>query len=322
MDILIPDEWLRNFLKTEATPKKIMEYLSLAGPTVDKIEKVKGADVYHIEVTTNRVDAASVYGIAREAYAVLPRFGVKTALARANYNPNLGFTDKVDYLEAKVDKKLCPRFAAVLVRGVEAKESPTWLKERLNWVGIRTINNVVDISNYIMVELGQPVHMFDYDKIKGAKMILRESKRGEEITTLDDKKHTLGGGDIVIEDGEGRLIDLAGIMGGTLSEVDENTKNVLLFVQTYDPSRIRKTSMNLAVRTQAAALFEKGLDTENVSLAVGRGIELLEKHAGGKADKNILDIYPNPYKGKEVSTTIDFINKKIRSKLTKKKIDS
>ena len=268
MDILIPDEWLRNFLKTEATPKKIMEYLSLAGPTVDKIEKVKGADVYHIEVTTNRVDAASVYGIAREAYAVLPRFGVKTALARANYNPNLGFTDKVDYLEAKVDKKLCPRFAAVLVRGVEAKESPTWLKERLNWVGIRTINNVVDISNYIMVELGQPVHMFDYDKIKGAKMILRESKKGEEITTF--------------------------------SEVDENTKNVLLFVQTYDPSRIRKTSMNLAVRTQAAALFEKGLDTENVSLAVGRGIGLLEKHAGGKAGKNILDIYPNPYKGKEV----------------------
>lgn len=320
MDILVSDNWLRNFLKTDAKPKRLAELLSLCGPSVDRVEKKGKEYVYHIEVTTNRVDAASVYGIAREANAILPRFGVKASLARANYKPSLKFSEKVDYLDADIDHNLCPRFTAVLIKGVKIKASPSWIKERLIAVGVRPINNVVDISNYIMHELGQPVHTFDYDKIKGKRMVLRKSKKGEKITTLDGESLELPGEDIVIQDGEGRLIDLAGIMGAKNSEVDKNTKDVLLFVQTYNPTNIRKTSMALAKRTEAAALFEKGLDPESVTLGIGRGIELFEKLTGGKPRAKILDFYNSPYKTKVVETDLEFINKIIGIDLAKKEI--
>ena len=315
MDIKIPDTWLRDFLKTKATSSEVAKYLSLSGPSVEKIEK----SVYFIEVTTNRVDIASVVGVAREAAAILPQFGVKARLQPVKL-PLLKFSNKVGYLEAEVNHNLCPRFSAVLIKNVQIGQSPDWMKDRLAAVGVRPINNVVDISNYVMHELGQPVHTFDYDKIRGAKMILMESRKGERLTTLDGKTHTLSGGDIVIEDGEGRLIDLAGIMGGGNSAVDEGTKNVLLFVQTYNPVNIRQTSMSLAQRTEAATLFEKGLDPELVTDGIGRGIELFVKFTGGKAEKEILDIYPNPYKAKKVTTDIDFIASRLGTGVEKEKI--
>lgn len=315
MDIKIPDTWLRDFLKTKATSSEVAKYLSLSGPSVEKVEK----SVYFIEVTTNRVDIASVVGVAREAAAILPQFGVKARLQPVKL-PLLKFSNKVGYLEAEVNHNLCPRFSAVLIKNVQIGQSPDWMKDRLAAVGVRPINNVVDISNYVMHELGQPVHTFDYDKIRGAKMILMESRKGERLTTLDGKTHTLSGGDIVIEDGEGRLIDLAGIMGGGNSAVDEGTKNVLLFVQTYNPVNIRQTSMSLAQRTEAATLFEKGLDPELVTDGIGRGIELFVKLTGGKAEKEILDIYPNPYKAKKVTTDIDFIASRLGTGVEKEKI--
>src|SRR3990167_4490926 len=299
MDILIPDSWLRDFLKTQATTKQISEYLSLCGPSVEKAEN----GVYSIEVTTNRVDVASVYGIAREAAAILPQFNLKASFSSIK-TPSLKFKGQVSYLDAKVDFKLCPRFTAVLIKNVKIKDSPDWVKERLLAVGVRPINNVVNIPNYVMHELGQPVHTFDYNKIKGAKMILREGRSGEKLTTLDGKLHTLKGGDIVIEDGSGRLIDLAGIMGGENSAVDENSKNILLFVQTYNPVNIRATSMSLAQRSEAAVLFEKGLDPELVTLGMARGIELFVKLTGGRPQKDILDIYPDPYKPKSISLAL------------------
>lgn len=307
MDILVPEIWLRDFLKTKATPKEIQEYLSLCGPSVERVHGEGNDRVYEIEITTNRVDSAGIYGIAREANAILPRFGVQSSLVEPKSLKNFKLTKTVPYLKASVDHKLCPRFSAVLVKNVTIKASPAWLQERLKLVGVRPINNVVDISNYIMHELGQPVHTFDYDKIEGHKMVLRESRKGEKLTTLDDKTHTLHGGDIVIEDGKKRLIDLAGIMGGANSRVDEKTKNVLLFVQTYDPVKIRRTSMSLAARSEAAVLFEKTLDPEQVPFALQRGIELLEKLSGGKANQNILDLYPSQYKTKVLEITKEFI---------------
>ena len=315
MNIAIPDDWLRDFLKTQATQKQIVDCLTLCGPSVEKIEN----SVYSIEVTTNRVDAASILGIAREATAILPQFGLKASLHPIKL-PNLNFRSKTKYLKAVVDEQLCLRFTAVLIRGVKIKPSPDWMKQRLIDVGVRPLNNVVDISNYIMHELGQPVHTFDYDKIKGSKMVLRASRKGEMLTTLDGKTHSLRGGDIVIEDGSGRLIDLAGIMGGENSAVDEKTKKVLLFVQTYNPVNIRKTSMSLAHRTEAAELFEKGLDPELVTLAIARGIELFAELAQGKADKEILDVYPHPYRPKTVYTDLGFIESRIGVALSKGEI--
>lgn len=293
MQILISDSWLREFLETNASPKDIQKCLSLCGPSIERLHEKNGDYVYDIEVTTNRVDCMSVAGIAREAYAILPRFGYTAKLLKNPWDveTRLSTTDKVSYLNAKVDPALCSRFSAVLIRNVKIQPSPEWMQKKLELVGVRAINNVVDISNYLMYELGQPVHMFDYDKISKTKMILRESKPHEMVTTLDGSTHKLPGGDIVIEDGSGNLIDLCGIMGGQLSEIDEHTQNVLLFVQTYEPTHIRKTSMSTALRTDAAVLFEKSLPQESVLPTLYQGIQLLENLTGGISEKQILDIF-------------------------------
>jgi phenylalanyl-tRNA synthetase beta chain len=320
MDIIISNNWLKDYLKTTASPKAIAQNLSLSGPSVDKIEK-KGNDfLYHIEITTNRVDTASIYGVAREAAAILPRFNMQAKFLPLRTKSKQSFSRKVKYLDVKIDAKLCPRFAAVLIKDIKIKPSPGHIKKRLMAVGVRPINNIVDISNYIMHEIGQPVHTFDYDKIRGSKMILRASKKGEKLTTLDGKTHKLPGGDIVIEDGDGRLIDLAGIMGGQNSAVDSKTKNVLLFVQTYNPINIRKTYMSLAQRTEAAVLFEKGLDTELVSLGIKRGIDLFTELTGGKPENKILDVYPKPYKARKVTATLAFIEEGLGIELSKSEI--
>lgn len=319
MNILIPDSWLRDFLKTDASAGEIAKYLSLCGPSVEKVEKTNSDSIYSIEVTTNRVDVASVYGIAREAVAILPQFGIKSSLHPIKLS-HLRFVGSVKYLKTSVDHNLCQRFTAVLIKNTRIGDSPAWIKDRLVSVGVRPINNIVDISNYVMHELGQPVHTFDYDKIIKRTMTLRESKRGERLTTLDGKNRELAGKDIVIADGSARLIDLAGIMGGQNSAVDYKTKNVLLFVQTYSPAYIRKTSMALAHRTEAAELFEKGLDPQLVTLGISRGIELFEKLTGGRAEKEILDIYPNPIKPKMLKLNLDFINTKLGVSLSKKDI--
>src|SRR3989344_1146454 len=301
MDLLIPDNWLRDYLKTKATPEEIAKNLSLCGPSFERIKEGKTGPVHSVEVTTNRVDSASILGIAREASAILPRFGLDAKLEIPKIKSSQALKPKIDYLNATVDGNLCKRFTCILIKCVNIADSPKWLQEKLEDCEVRPINNVVDVSNYIMLELGHPTHTFDFDKIKTAKMILRESKEDETLTTLDGKKHKLPGGDIVIEDGSGELIDLCGIMGGETSAIDEKTKNVLFFVQHYDPKRIRQTSMKLAHRTQAAALFEKNLDAEGIEFATRRGIDLLEELTGGKPEKQILDIYPNPYKEKTIT---------------------
>jgi phenylalanyl-tRNA synthetase beta chain len=320
MDLLIPDGWLREFLKTKITVKEVAKYLSLCGPSVEKISKTENGSIYSIEVTTNRMDTASVYGIAREASAILPRFKKTAKLVNLEQKSSYKFVSKVKYLNCDIDSKLCPRFTAVLIKNVKLKESPTIIKDRLIQSGIRPINNVVDISNYIMCELGQPVHTFDYDKIERHLMVLRESQKGEKIVTLDDQTYTLSGGDIVIEDASERLIDLCGIMGGKLSAVDENTKNVLLFVQNYNPAYIRKTSMTLAKRSQASSLFEKGIDSEQVEVGIIRGIEMFIKLTGGTPEKEILDIYPNPYKAKTLKVSLEEITAKLGIEISKKDI--
>lgn len=324
MDLVIPDIHLRKYLDTKATPVEIAKYLSLCGPSIERTKKHEDGDsLYQVEVTTNRVDTASIYGIAREASTILPRFGITAKLKNLDTKKILSkhtLKNKVNYLDVTLDKKLCPRFTAVLIENVTVKDSPNEIKDLLEKVDLRPINNIVDISNYIMHLIGQPIHTFDYNKILGSKMLMRLSKKGEEITTLDGKSYKLEGNDIVIEDGEGRLIDLCGIMGGDNSKVDENTKNVLLFVQNYDKHSIRKTSMNLGIRSEAAVLFEKGLDSENVINGLALGIELIEKYSNGKARKDILDIYPNPYKEKTVKTDLTTINKIIGIEISKQDI--
>ena len=323
MNILIPDSWLKEHLKTKATAKQIGEYLSLCSQSVEKITKVSNDWLYDIEITTNRPDCLSIYGIARELAAVLPRFSIPTKLLplAISHQP-LAIKDGLP-LDVKITKpSLCPRFTALIFDNVVIKPSPKIVQERLEKSGIRAINNVVDISNYLMLALGQPMHTFDYDKIKGHKMILRESAGGEKITTLDGQIRPLSDGTIIIEDGEGRIIDLCGIMGGENSQVDKKTKKVLLFVQTYDPLKIRQTCQKLAFRTDAASRFEKGVDPEGVMIAMEKAIVMFEENCEAKIGSNLIDLYPNPPKPKKIKLDINLVNKIMGIEIPKNEIIS
>lgn len=325
MDILIQDSWLREYLETDATPKQIQECLSLCGPSVEKVEEIDGETVYHVEVTTNRVtDSASVRGIAREAAAILPRFGIKAEYknsAERSGGPSLQYKKQVPYLNVQIEKpELCPRFTAVLLRNVQIKPSNEKIVKRLERNGLRGINNVIDLTNYLTIELGQPMHVFDYDEIKNHKMILRESREGEEIQTLDEVKRKIPAGAIVIEDGGKRLIDLCGVMGGFLSHTKGTSKNILLFIQTYDPVRIRKACQATSFRTDAAGLFEKWVDPEGIPNALSRALEIIEEEIKPERIEDIIDIYPNPVSPKTVICPLEKLYAYADEKIDEKEI--
>lgn len=311
MNILIPDSWLREYLETKATPKQLKEYLSLCGPSVERIHEENDEFIYDVEITTNRPDAMSVVGVAREAATILPRFGIAAKLKNDPYAEKYQVS-RIKYqgkknLVIKTDPTLNPRWTSVVIDNVKVGPSPAWLQKRLEASGIRAINTIVDVTNYIMRAYGQPVHAFDYDQVLPKNgvptMILRASKKGERVITLDGKTYILPGDDIVIEDGSGRLIDLCGIMGAQNSSIKSTTKTIVLFMQTYEPTHIRKTSMSLAHRTEAAGLFEKGLDPQLVMPSIQRGIERIIHIAGGHVASKLYDIYPKPYKPYTVSVT-------------------
>lgn len=335
MNVLIPDSWLRDFIKTRAKADEIAKALSLCSVSVEKICQKGGDRVYEIEVPPNRYDCLSVLGIAREAAATLPRFGFRTTLSgtvpkdvvkSAFQGSDLGNLE----LEAKIeDHNLCSHFAAIILDNISVKPSPKQIQSRLGAVGIRSLNNVVDATNYIMIELGQPMHAFDFDKLAPAhpsgenllhpigvamrKMILRESRVGERLKTLDGVLRLIPAGSIVIEDGE-KVVDLCGIMGGENSAIDNDTKRVILFAQIYEPTLIRRTSMSLPLRTEAAQRFEKGLDPEMVLPALYQAVKMLTESAGAVASK-LIDINNQPFKPKRVELTMKKLNSYLGVKL-------
>ncbi|MCR4276590.1 MAG: phenylalanine--tRNA ligase subunit beta [Candidatus Roizmanbacteria bacterium] len=313
MNIKITYNWLLDYLDTDATPDQIREYLALCGPSVESVEKVGDDYVFDIEITSNRIDTASVIGVAQEAQAILPMFG-KQAKLKLNPLVNLKF-DQVkpgSGFDLKVDIKspdLVSRFTSLIFDQIEIDDSPKFIQDRLKLADVKVINNVVDISNYLMITLGQPIHMFDYDKIADHHMIVRESKKGEKLVTLDEKEIILPGGDIVIEDGSGKLIDLCGIMGGLNSAISSKTKRVLLFVQTYNKSKIRRTTMTTGQRTIAATFFEKGLDEERVVATTVSAAQLLEKYCHAKIVSQIQDIYPKKTPEKNLKFNVSLFEK-------------
>jgi len=319
MNIKITYNWLLDYLDTDATPDQIREYLSLCGPSIESVEKVGDDYVFDIEITSNRIDTASVIGVAQEAQAILPMFGKR---AKLKLNPLVNFKfDQIkpgSGLDLKVDIKnsnLVSRFTSLIFDQVQIGDSPKFIQDRLRLASVKVINNVVDISNYLMITLGQPIHMFDYDKIANHHMIVRESKKGEKLVTLDEKEITLPGGDIVIEDGSGKLIDLCGIMGGLNSAISSETKRVLLFVQTYNKSKIRKTTMTTGQRTIAATFFEKGLDEERVVATTVNAAQLLEKYCQAKIVSKINDIYPKKTPEKKLKFKVSIFEKIIGVKI-------
>ncbi len=319
MNILVPDSWLREYLETEGSPSDIQRCLSLCGPSVERVNKTGEDFIYEIEITSNRVDMASVYGVAREAAAILPQFGFKTQLKPLEIKP---FIEKKEIfpLEVADPDGLCHRLLAIVMTDVQINPSPKYISERLEKSGVRSLNNLIDITNYVMLELGHPCHVFDYDRIKTAKLILRRAKKGEILVTLDNKRCPLDENDVVIDDGTGRIIDLPGIMGTANSVVTGETKRIVFFIESNNPIIIRKTSMKLALRTMAATINEKQPDPQLAKTAILRGIDLYQKNAGAKVAGKLIDIYPKPTSVKTVNTDTDFINKHLGVKLEENKI--
>jgi len=296
MNILIPDRWLREYLITKATPSTICEKLSLAGPSIERIKKIEGEPVYDIEVTTNRVDLMSVYGIAREAATILPELGFKASLKPLALINDPPTSHKPLAISIKNNPELCHRILAIQMSVTKVGPSPAWLQKRLLQVGTRPLNNLIDITNYVMWEVGHPIHVFDYDRLDQKTIIVRQAKPGEKFTTLDNKTHTTRGGEVVFDDGSGTIIDLPGIMGTQNTVVTDKTKNILVWIESVPAPLIRTTSMSLAIRSQAAVLNEKSVDPNLGETAIRRAINLYTDLAGATATSQLVDIYPKPPK--------------------------
>ncbi len=254
----------------------------------DDIRPVIGADdhVVEFEITPNRPDCLSVIGLAREAAATFDK-------PLALHEPVVkGGAEGVlpELLDVETpDAELVPRYTARMVRNVKIAPSPKWMRERLRAMGVRPINNIVDITNYVMLEYGQPMHAFDYRYVNGGKIIVRRAAQGEKLTTLDGKEHTLNANHLVIAD-EGRAVGLAGIMGGLNSEIVDDTADVVFESACFDGTCIRKGALALGMRTEASAKFEKGLDPMNTLPAVNRACELVELLGAGEVVDGVIDI--------------------------------
>ena len=242
--------------------------------------------VVEFEITPNRPDCLSVIGLAREAAAT---FGRELTLHEPVVKGG-GEGDLFSLLDVEVPAEdLCPRYTARMVRNVKIAPSPKWLRERLRASGVRPINNIVDITNYVMLEYGQPMHAFDYRYVKGGKIIVRRAEQGETLTTLDGNERVLQHSALVIAD-EHRAVGLAGIMGGENSEIVEDTVDVVFESANFNGPCIRKTALALGMRTEASAKFEKGLDILNTLPAVNRACELVELLGAGEVLDGVIDV--------------------------------
>lgn len=264
--------------------------------------------IYEIGLTPNRMDAMSHWGVARDVCAYLSHHDkkeYKAVLPAAHLKPdNTSLSIKV-----RVENNAaCPRYSGVCLSGVSVKESPKWLQERLKSIGLRPINNIVDITNFIQHETGQPLHAFDYEAIKGGEVVVKNLAEGTLFKTLDDKERKLDAEDLMICNAEEGMC-IAGVFGGWESGVTDETKNIFLESAFFDPTTIRKTSFRHGLRTDAATRFEKGIDISATVSVLKRAALLIKEIAGGTIASDIIDIYPNPEEKKQVILKHQYLKK-------------
>ncbi|NOX90330.1 MAG: phenylalanine--tRNA ligase subunit beta [Calditrichaeota bacterium] len=272
--------------------------------------------VFDIAVTPNRGDCLSVYGIAREVAAL-----TGNKLKPLNSEVEESLETKIDEI-VKIhihDPEGCPRYAARVIRDVKISPSPDWMQRKLEAVGLRPINNIVDITNYVLVELGHPLHAFDLRQIEGSEIHVRSSEAGDRFVTLDDKERLLPENTVMICDAA-KPVAIGGIMGGQNSEVSGQTKDVLLESAYFKPERIAMSSKKLGLSTDASQRFERGADPENVIRALNRAAALMAELAGAKIAKGICDVYPSPLKEKEIPFKADKINRLLGTRFSEELI--
>ena len=271
--------------------------------------------VFEYEITSNRVDCYSVIGIAREAAATF----------RKEFHPPVvtppgNDEDVNDYVKVTVkDQELCPRYTARVVKNIKIGPSPEWMQRRLASVGIRPINNLVDITNYVMEEYGQPMHAYDLDTIAGREIVVRRAEDGEKFVTLDGQEREMDSSVLMICDGE-KSIGVAGIMGGENSMITDNVKTMLFEAACFNGTNIRKSAKKIGLRTDASGKFEKGLDPENAQVAIDRACQLVEEMGAGEVVGGMVDVYAEKREPSRVTFDAEKINALLGTDLTKEQM--
>ena len=273
-------------------------------------------DILEFELTANRGDCFSVYGLIREAAVLLnatPKFPVIEVKEDAGQNAR-------DLIEIKIDAPdLCQRFSSRVLTDVKLFPSPEWMQKRLEGAGIRAINNVVDVTNFVMVELGQPMHAYDYDEVKGHVLNARRAVAGEQLHTLDDSNRLAKGDELVIADAE-KAAGLAGVMGGLETEITPKTKTVVLEAAAFNSASIRRTSRAVGLHSEASGRFERGTNANITVTALNRAAQLLQEMGACKVCAGIVDVYPSPKSEVKVSFTTKQINDRLGTNLDDEKI--
>src|SRR3984893_13194253 len=293
--------WIKDFVEVTATPDELASRLALSGTNIGGIERGPHGAVIDAEVSSNRPDCLGHYGIAREVGAVF-QVPLKPVSPKPLESTAAKASDAVR-VEIQVPE-LSGRFTARVIRGVKIQPSPQWLKERLEASGVASISNVVDVSNYVMLELGHALHAFDYDKVRDHRIVVRRAKPAEKIRTLDGIERTLDPGICMICDGDGsRAVGIGGIMGGAETEISFSTKNVLLECAWFDPIAIRRAARLLKLHTEASTRFGRGADPEMAELASRRCAESILQLAGGELLSGVVDVYPGKRPPKKILLT-------------------
>lgn len=278
--------------------------------------KLEDDYVFEIGLTPNRADAASHLGVARDLAAYL----------RSSYTLPDVSAFKTDSAKLNIpvsveDVVACPRYTSVSISGVHVKESPDWLKNKLNTIGVRPINNVVDVTNYVLHELGQPLHAFDAEQIRGGKVLVKKCAEGTSFTTLDEVERKLSAQDLMICDAEGPMC-MAGVFGGIKSGVSNSTKTIFLESAYFNPVSVRKTSKRHGLKTDASFRFERGTDPEMTILALKRAALLIKEVAGGEISSELADFYPNPVLPFQISVSYQNVNRLIGKQIGTETIKS
>ena len=305
--------WIKDFCSIDLPVNDLADKLTSIGLVVEEIKQVDDDYCLDIEITANRPDCLGIVGIARELRAIT---GCSLqSLDNDSYNCD----ENVNYINVNVqDKSLSPRYSAQVIKNVKTGPSPDWLQKRLSTIGVRSINNVVDITNYVMFETGQPLHAFDLDKLEGNEIVIRNAVHGEKIVAIDSTNHTLQNDMLIIADSK-KPIAIAGVMGGIDTEVSDNTKNILLECARFEPTSVRKASKRLGLFSDSSYRFERGIDTDGVLIAAKRAAGLIEKIAGG----NIVSLVDKNYETQDekiISMRIDRVSKVLGVKIKKEDI--
>ena len=281
--------WLKDYVDVPETPEELADKLTMTGLTVDEIFEEAAETVYEVEITANRPDAMNHLGAAREISAICNRPLKPLAIEVPEQEPDASTRAAIEIADAG----LCSRYVGRVIVDVEVKPSPAWMAKRLERCGIRSINNVADITNYVLLETGQPTHAFDLDMLGGNRIIVRTARPGESLQTLDGIDRELSCEHLVIADAA-KPVALAGVMGGLDTEISEKTRNVLIESAWFQPSSVRKTARRFGMHTEASHRFERGADVGATVPAADRIAALLTEFAGGKVLQGVIDVYPSP----------------------------